>query len=471
MKKTLTVNLGGTVFNIDDDAYRLLDNYLCNLKAHFSQEEGAEEIVDDIERRISELLAEKLANGQQVISIADVEEVIARVGRPEEMDGESGSAHSGAEGTEETGTGNNGTQGTGANRSTTGGAEESGTIRKRLYRNPDDKMLGGVISGMSAYLGWDVTLLRLLLLVILICGYGTLIPVYIVCWIIIPEAHTAAQKLSMRGEPVTVENIGKTVTDSFEKVTNGVSDYVNSEKSRNFLQRLGDSLVRIAGWIMKALLVVFVVLSAPFLLLLAIILVILIIATVAAAIGGGAALLSIFPDACHWAVISSPFPTLVMYIAAALIVMIPLFSLVWILWSQLSHCKPMNNGLKWTLLILWFVSLVCFSIGFINTGGKQPHLFGLEWVSEEGAPSFSLRSLLKGDEEFENDVREVKNRVKYVVREGLQESLHEVDEELRKAIRDGDEEAIEALRKVDARLRRALNDTTVFVADTLVKHK
>ena len=70
MKKTLTVNLGGTVFNIDDDAYRLLDNYLSNLKMHFRKEAGADEIVDDIERRISELFAEKLSAGSQVITIA-----------------------------------------------------------------------------------------------------------------------------------------------------------------------------------------------------------------------------------------------------------------------------------------------------------------------------------------------------------------------------------------------------------------
>ena len=68
MKKTLTVNLGGTVFHIDEDAYRLLDNYLCNLRLHFRKQEGAEEIVNDIENRISELFAEKLSAGSQVIT-------------------------------------------------------------------------------------------------------------------------------------------------------------------------------------------------------------------------------------------------------------------------------------------------------------------------------------------------------------------------------------------------------------------
>lgn len=86
MKKTLTVNLGGTVFHIDEDAYRLLDNYLCNLKLHFRRQAGADEIVNDIELRISELFLEKLTAGSQVITITDVEEVINRMGKPEEME-------------------------------------------------------------------------------------------------------------------------------------------------------------------------------------------------------------------------------------------------------------------------------------------------------------------------------------------------------------------------------------------------
>ena len=85
MKKTLTVNLGGTVYHIDDDAYRLLDDYLSNLKHFFRKQEGAEEIVNDIEIRIAELFAEKVSAGKQVITIADVEEIIARVGKPEDI--------------------------------------------------------------------------------------------------------------------------------------------------------------------------------------------------------------------------------------------------------------------------------------------------------------------------------------------------------------------------------------------------
>ena len=422
MKKTLTVNLGGTVFNIDDDAYRLLDNYLCNLKAHFSKEEGAEEIVDDIERRISELLAEKLAAGQQVITISDVEEVIARVGKPEEMDQEGQAAEANA-----------GQAQGGASAQTAGqGASTQGAAHRRLFRNPDDKILGGVISGIAAYFCWDVTLLRLLLLVILICGYGTLIPVYIICWFLIPEARTAAEKLSMRGEPITVENIGKTVTDGFEKVAGGVNDYVRSGKPRTFMQKLGDSLVRVCGGVLKVLLVIAVVCFSPFLLVMAIVLVALIIALIAAVIGGGAAFASIFPVTWGLTEFVSPLAILVMYISAAFLICIPLFALVWLLWSQLTHSKAMNSGLKWTLLILWIVSAACFGVCFADNGAQLPPPFHLLQPTTQQVQgnygTFSLRRLLKGDKAFREDVRQ---------------ALTEAQKELEEARLDMEEDSIE----------------------------
>ena len=145
MKKTLTVNLGGTVFNIDDDAYRLLDNYLHNLRQHFRKEAGADEIVDDIERRISELFCEKQTEDLKVITLADVEQVIARIGRPEEMEEDD----------------ENRTQ-------APTGAQNASVSHKRLFRDPDDKILGGVFSGLAAYFGLDTPLLRLVMFVLLL---------------------------------------------------------------------------------------------------------------------------------------------------------------------------------------------------------------------------------------------------------------------------------------------------------------
>lgn len=352
MKKTLTVNLGGTVFNIDDDAYRLLDNYLNNLKLHFKKEVGADEIVDDIEHRISELFSEKLQTGAQVITIADVEEVIARMGKPEEM--ESGEDNS-----------------------------EAGNVRgdshayvcssgKRLFRNPDDKMLGGVVSGLAAYLGWDVTLLRLLLVLVLILGYGTLIPVYIVCWLIIPEAHTAAEKLSMRGEPVTVENIGRTVTDGFERMASGVNDYVHSDRPRTLMQRVGDALVMVVGWLLKLGLVVLAIICSPLLLLLGVLFVAMLFAAIVIAIGGSAALISLLPvEATVWLPDSS-LTAIVMYGASALLACITLFAMVWAICRQAFHWQPLATGAKWALLLLWLISLVAFLVCFVQLGCTFP---------------------------------------------------------------------------------------------------
>lgn len=372
MKKTFTVNLGGTVFHIDEDAYRLLDNYLSNLKIHFSKECGADEIIDDIERRISELFAERLVTGPQVITIADVEEVIARMGKPEELETD---AEDGAAKTE-------GCESGGGSRSGNAGSDFSATAGKvhhRFYRNPDDKMLGGVVSGLAAYWGWDVTICRLLLVVVMIFGFKFLLPAYIACWIIVPEARTAAEKLSMRGEAVTVDNIGKTVTGGFEKVANGVNNYMHSDKPRTFLQKLGDTLVMVVGLCLKVCLVILAILCSPLLFVFGIVFVALLFAAATVAIGGGAALISMFP-AFDVTLPASPLAAIVMCIAGVLLVAIPLMSLVWSIFSLAFKWRPMAFGLKWTLVILWIISAALFGICLAMQGGVLP-----AW-----SPSFSL---------------------------------------------------------------------------------
>ena len=214
MKKTLTINLGGTVYYIDEDAYHLLDNYLTNLRIHFCREEGAEEIVHDIELRISELFTDRLNEGKQVITIEDVEEIIARMGKPEDLSD-----------------------------------EES-----------------GVASGLAAYMGWDVTWVRIILLVLGFFVHGVILA-YIIAWIIIPMAHTAPEKLAMKGAAINVENIGKTVTDGFEKV----NDYVRSDRPRSILQKIGEGIVSVAGFLIKFLLVFIAICCAPVLFVLLIV--------------------------------------------------------------------------------------------------------------------------------------------------------------------------------------------------------
>ena len=130
MKKTLTVNLGGSVFHIDEDAYQLLEKYLSNLRVHFKKEEGSDEIMNDFEMRISELLGERIKLGFEVITIEHVEEVIKRMGKPEEIFDTEGEKEFASE---------------------EGKTHTTSTGRKRFYRDPDDKILGGVAGGFAAY--------------------------------------------------------------------------------------------------------------------------------------------------------------------------------------------------------------------------------------------------------------------------------------------------------------------------------
>ena len=183
MKKTLTVNLGGTVYHIDEDAYILLDNYLNNLRYHFRKDEGAEEIVRDIESRIAELFDEYIRTGLQVITVEQVEAVIARMGNPEDLN----------------------TDDDEEKKETEQHAYSNGPAR-RLFRNPDDRVLGGVLSGLSAYFGWDVTLIRIGALV-LGCFVHGLILAYLIAWIIIPLAKTATEIFFFRGKTINMEKI------------------------------------------------------------------------------------------------------------------------------------------------------------------------------------------------------------------------------------------------------------------------
>jgi len=171
MKKTLSINLNGVAFNIDEDAYTTLQSYLNDLGSHFSSSEESE-ILKDIEGRIAELFTEKLINGKTVIENHDVTEIIDILGHPDQFDNND-------------------------NEKIKNKKDEKKEQRKyrKLYRNPNDAILGGVASGCAAYLGWDVTLMRILFVIIVIVGFGWLIPIYFLLWLIVPEAQTAAQQL------------------------------------------------------------------------------------------------------------------------------------------------------------------------------------------------------------------------------------------------------------------------------------
>ncbi len=341
MKKTLTVNLGGTVFHIDEDAYQLLDKYLSNLRIHFNKEEGGEEIMGDFELRISEILSERVRLGNEVITIEHVELVIKRMGKVEELFGEEPRTDPGSF-----------TQGR-----TDDPSRER--VNKRLFRNPDDKILGGVCGGFASYMGWDPTPVRLVLF-FLMFFYGVTIPIYLVLWLIVPLAQTATEKLQMRGESITVENIGKTVTDGFERVSNNVNDYIHSDKTRTGAQRLADGFVSVLGIVLKVFAVLLGIILFPPLLLVLFVMVVVIIALIAGGLGGGFGLLYQLMPSTNWNMLST-YPEWMLIgasICTILLIAIPVISVIYAICSQIFKFRPLPVGVKWALVIVWIISLI-----------------------------------------------------------------------------------------------------------------
>jgi phage shock protein C len=206
MNKVLNINLGSAPFVIDDNAYEALANYINGLRRHFGSSEGCDEIIADIEARIAELFGEYLKN-RQIVTLADVKRAIGVMGIPTDIDNNTNSAEQGA--------GAN----TSANSGYAGSAQGDWKAGKRLFRNEDDKVIGGVCSGLAAYLGFsDPLWMRLAWAALLFISGGFVAVVYILLLIIVPKALTAADKLAMRGENVNVDNIAKTVEDELGNI-------------------------------------------------------------------------------------------------------------------------------------------------------------------------------------------------------------------------------------------------------------
>ncbi|NER14108.1 PspC domain-containing protein [Leptobacterium flavescens] len=227
MNKTININLAGTFFHIDEDAYLKLQGYLDAIRRSFSDTQGRDEIISDIEARIAELFTEKMENDRQVISTKEVDAVIAVMGQPEDylvdeeiFDDEPKKR-----------------------------TKSSTASSKKLYRDMDDKYIGGVCSGLGYYLGIDAVWVRLLFILFTIfSGFGLI--AYILFWILAPEASTTSQKIAMTGDPVNISNIEKKVKEGFDNVAEKVKD-VDYEKignnvksgSKGFFDTLGDIIV------------------------------------------------------------------------------------------------------------------------------------------------------------------------------------------------------------------------------------
>jgi len=214
MNKTININLGGIFFHIDELAYQKLKNYLNAIRRSLSDDpKGRDEIITDIESRIGELLSDKVKDVRQVINESDIDEVIEVMGKPEDymVDEEVFNDDY--------------------------SSSYSNTRSKKLYRDGDDKFLGGVSSGLAHYFNIDVIWVRLGWLVAAF-GFGFGFILYLILWILLPQANTTAEKLEMEGEEVNITNIEKKIkeelTDVSERVKSGISDVSDKVKNADY---------------------------------------------------------------------------------------------------------------------------------------------------------------------------------------------------------------------------------------------
>lgn len=220
MNKTLNINLAGFIFHIDEDAYKRLEKYLNTLKAQFAKTEGGREIISDIETRIAELFKERTGEQKEVINAADVDQVIAIMGQPEDYLDLTDEPKEKAPEIEFT------------------------TRKKRIYRDSDNRIIAGVAAGVAAYFNVDTIWIRLAFVLLFMGGFGFLF--YLIMWLIIPKAQSTAEKLQMRGEKVNISNIEKSIRDEMKGFGDKVSN-IDYKKSGNhlssFFTDLGDFIV------------------------------------------------------------------------------------------------------------------------------------------------------------------------------------------------------------------------------------
>ena len=354
MNKTININLAGIFFHIDEDAYLKLQRYLDAIKRSFTDSQGRSEIIADIEARIAELFTERVKHDKQVIGNKEVDDVITIMGQPEDylVDDEIFE--------DEPKTPYN----------------TKSISSKKLFRDKDNSYIAGVASGLGHYLGIDAIWVRLIWLLLVIGSGGTFILIYILFWVLAPEAKTTAEKIMMTGEPVNISNIEKKIKDGFDSVSKTVSETVKNvdlpkqgqrlkSTSKSFFDTLGEIIMFFLKIFAKfvGIILVFIGSIAIFALIIS--------------------LLSFngsnffhpwwldYPDALN----TTGLPLWLGSILVFFIAGIPLFFILYLgLKILITNLKSIGKVAKFTLLGIWLLSI----ISLIIISVKEASYFSLE---------------------------------------------------------------------------------------------
>lgn len=349
MNKTVNINLAGIFFHIDEDAYLKLQRYLEAIKRSFTDSQGRSEIIADIEARIAELFNERIQNDKHVIRIKEVDEVISIMGQPEDylVDDEI---------FEDEPAYNN-------------QHKSKSTSSKKLFRDTDNSYIGGVASGLGHYLGVDAIWMRLLWILLALGSGGTFIFIYVLFWILVPEAVTTAEKLTMTGEPVNISNIEKKIKDGFENVSQNVSDAVKNidlpkqgnrikSGSKTFFDSLGEVILFFLKIVAKFIGAILIIIGASAL-----------IGLIVALFSVGVADIIHIPGMDFIeATNAANVPIWMMSLLLLFAIGIPFFFIFYLgLKILVNNLKSIGNVAKFSLLGLWLMAI----IGLVIIGIKQ----------------------------------------------------------------------------------------------------
>ena len=394
MKKNITINLCGRLYQIDEDAYELLSHYTETLRNYFLKQEGGKEIAEDIEERIAELFDDLKAQGIEAITIEHVKDIITRIGKPEELTGEEEKQDNGGHKYDSFHTAAQGIRDN----------VRARTAGKRLYRNPNDKMVAGVLSGIAAYTGSDVTWWRIGYAMLILASnflfplfgiflnFGFFLHVnlafiifYFVLAIAIPVADTPKQVLQMEGKEVTPQNLADVV----------VEDKQPAQHRRGCLGSFFSVIISIFMGIFVGLAAIIgLVLLVCLLLIIVSLVVVFTVPSVRTSLPFD------FED-LHLAELMSVHPWIVIafIIGLLLALCIPLYAIAHMLFSRAGKVQPMGIGQRILWIVLWVASLCCLFPALIWIQEQEKERYN-EWIRKE----YSYQGVMM-DQEDKNFLR------------------------------------------------------------------
>jgi phage shock protein PspC (stress-responsive transcriptional regulator) len=355
MKETVKVNLGQRLFDFDFDAYEALKNYLDSLKRYFEKSPAeADEILQDIEQRMADLLEEKAGSLKNSVTLRDITGIISMMGTTEDFE-------------PETDTENNDVPPTNDEKKTFSGTYDKS--HRRLYRDIDHNILGGVCRGIAAYFNIDPVWVRLIW-VLLFCVKGVGIIAYLIMWIIVPAARSTAQKLEMSGRPVNLENIKDAVKKEFKKVEENFDNFHGSEAYRRTQSTFAE-IFTVLGRVVLVFLKVFLVIFG------------VVMAFIGIGLLFGIVTISSF-GLHHFYFPQLPYSyyyhpylqiSVLFLIAMALVIMIPVFSLLAGLIRIVFNVRTYHSVASGFAWIIWTLAFVFVIFTFTSGGQKLSHRY------------------------------------------------------------------------------------------------